>query len=189
MHGDSALQVADDLGMNQQVCKSHVKRNTEALIQGLEDAAAGDGDRSLDAIGVTPEQAVADLERSGELIESRQPQEEAKLESLHRRYLRAAPPDRGERASTAYRLRMLFLDRWNLSPRLTRHRTWQGPQGETIDGTSYTSERAIGWWIKEPYRTMRGYKRPKSAVNVSRLLAWCGNHLNIGGADLGLLMA
>ena len=78
---------------------------------------------------------------------------------------------KGEQASLAYRLRMLFLDRWNLWPRLTHYRTWRGPAGETIDGTNNASERAIGWRIKERYRTMRGYKRPKSAVNVSRLLA------------------
>jgi hypothetical protein len=36
---------------------------------------------------------------------------------------------------------------------------------------------------------MRGYKRPKSAVNISRLLAWAGNHLERGGADLSLLLA
>ena len=58
-----------------------------------------------------------------------------------------------------------------------------------MDGTNNGSERAIGWCIKERYRTMRGYKRRKSAVNVSRLLAWCGNHLNCGGADLSLLFA
>jgi hypothetical protein len=86
-------------------------------------------------------------------------------------------------------MRMLFLDRWNLWRRLTRYRTWQGPQGETIDGTNNHTERGIGWWIKERYRTMRGYKRSKSAVNVSRLLAWCGNHLDRGGADLALLLA
>ena len=101
----------------------------------------------------------------------------------------ASPPRAGEKATTAYRLRLLFLDRWNLWPRLTKYRTWQGPDGETLDGTNNGSERAIGWWIKERYRTMRGYKRPKSAVNVSRLLAWCGNHLNTGGADLSLLLA
>jgi hypothetical protein len=84
---------------------------------------------------------------------------------------------------------MLFLNRWNLWPRLTKYRTWQGSDGETLDGTNNGSERAIGWWIKERYRTMRGYKRRKSAVNVSRLLAWCGNHLNRGGADLSLLIA
>ena len=36
---------------------------------------------------------------------------------------------------------------------------------------------------------MRGYKRWESAIGVSRLLAWCGNHLDRGGADLGLLLA
>jgi len=39
---------------------------------------------------------------------------------------------------------------------LTRYRTWKGPQGETLDGTHNACERAIGWWIKERYRTMRG---------------------------------
>jgi len=111
------------------------------------------------------------------------------FDKLHARYQRAAPPKKGEPASVAYRMRMLFLDRWNLWRRLTRYRTWQGPHGERIDGTNNNAERGIGWWIKERYRTMRGYKREKSAVNVSRLLAWCGNHLDRGGADLALLLA
>ncbi len=51
-------------------------------------------------------------------------------------------------------------------------------KGETLDGTNNACERAIGWWIKERYRTMRGYKVPENAVRVSRLLAWCGNFLN-----------
>ena len=134
-------------------------------------------------------QAVADLDWLAELIKTRLPQDASALRILHLRYLQAAPPGKGERASIAYRLRMLFLDRWSLWSRLTRYRTWEGPQGQTIDGTNNGSERAIGWWIKERYRTMRGYKRPKSAVNVSRLLAWAGNHLDTGGADLALLIA
>jgi len=186
---DALKTVADDLGRDHQVCKSHVKRNTESLIEGLQSAVATDADGSLAETGVTAEQAQADLKRLGELILSRQPQDVDELETMHFRYLAAAPPSTGEKATTAYRLRLLFLDRWNLWPRLTRYRTWQGPDGETMDGTNNGSERAIGWWIKERYRTMRGYKRPKSAVNVSRLLAWCGNHLNRGGADLALLFA
>lgn len=94
-----------------------------------------------------------------------------------------------EPGTVAYRLRLMYLDRWNLWRRLTRCRTWLGPKGETVDGTNNGCKRAIGWWVKERYRTMRGYKRPKSAVNVSRLLAWCGNHLERGGADLALLVA
>ena len=109
-------------------------------------------------------------------------QQEKELEEMHHRYTGAAPPRQGEKATAAYRLRLMYLDRWNLWRPLTRYRTWQGPQGETVDGTNNGCERAIGWWVKERYRTMRGYKRPKSAVNVSRLLAWCGNHLDRGGA-------
>jgi hypothetical protein len=186
---DALKSVADELGLEQQVCKGHVRRNTEALIESLQPTVAADADGSLAAIGVTLEQAKADLARLGELIRTRRPEDMNELAKMHLRYIGASPPGAGEKASTAYRLRLLFLDRWNLWPRLTRYRTWQGPNGETIDGTNNGSERAIGWWVKERYRTMRGYKRDRSAVNVSRLLAWCGNYLDRGGADLGLLVA
>jgi len=186
---DAFKTVTDELGLEQQVCKGHVKRNTEGLIEDLQTSATTDTDGSLTAIGTAPEHAVADLERLAELIRTRQPEDVDELAEMHLRYIGAAPPSPGEKATVAYRLRLLYLDRWNLWPRLTRYRTWQGPNGETIDGTNNGSERAIGWWIKERYRTMRGYKRTKSAVNVSRLLAWCGNHLDRGGADLSLLIA
>ena len=79
--------------------------------------------------------------------------------------------------------------RWNLWHRLTRYRTWKGPKDETLDGTNNACERAIGWWMKERYRTMRGYKVPENAVNVSRLLAWCGNFLTTeDGANLPALL-
>jgi hypothetical protein len=74
-------------------------------------------------------------------------------------------------------------------PRLTRYRKWLGAGGERVDGTNNACERAIGWWIKERYRTMRGYKRKQSALNVSRLIIFCGNRLNLGGVDLGELFA
>jgi transposase-like protein len=186
---DAFKTAAAELGVEHQVCKSHVKRNTETLIDNLEPKVAADEDGSLAEMGVPPEQASKDLKRLGELILSRQPAEEKELEEMHRRYIDAAPPGPGEKATVAYRLRLLYLDRWNLWRDLTRYRQWTGPQGETIDGTNNGCERAIGWWVKERYRTMRGYKRPESAVNVSRLLAWCGNHLNTGGADLALLIA
>ena len=185
---DAFKTAADGLGLEHQVCKGHVKRNTEAFIESMEPKVESDEDGSLAAIGVTPEQALKDLNRLGELILSRQPEEESELEGMHHRYTGAPPPGGGEKATNAYRLRLMSLDRWSLWRRLTRYRTWQGPKGETVDGTNNGCERAIGWWIKERYRTMRGYKRPQSAVNVSRLLAWCGNHLERGGADLALLI-
>ena len=185
---DAFKPIADELGLDHQVCKSHVKRNSERLIENLEPVVELDEDGSLAASGVTPEQALKDLRRLGELILSRQPEEEGELEEMHHRYTAAAPPRSGQKATAAYRLRLLFLDRWSLWRRLTRYRVWQGPLGESVDGTNNGCERAIGWWVKERYRTMRGYKRRKSAVNLSRLLAWSGNHLGKGGADLASLI-
>jgi Transposase IS66 family len=186
---DGFKTVADQLGLAQQICKSHVRRNTDALVENLTPLARRDVDGSLARLGVTAAQAVADVLRLGELVRTRQPAQAAELAALHARYAAARPGRPGHAVSLAYRLRLLFLDRWNLWRRLTRYRTWRAPYGETLDGTNNACERAIGWWVKERYRTMRGYKRVRSAVNVSRLLAWAGNHLHHGGADLARLLA
>jgi hypothetical protein len=77
--------VADELGLEHQVCKSHVKRNTETFIDTLESKVESDEDGSLAAVGVTPEQALEDLRRLGELILSRQPEEETEVEEMHHR--------------------------------------------------------------------------------------------------------
>jgi transposase-like protein len=186
---DGFKTIADEVGVQHQVCKAHVLRNTEALIDKYQPLVAKDADGSLQAIGVSSQQATADLVRLGELVKSREREQAAELEAMHRRYLSASPPQEGERQSLAYRLRLLFLDRWNRWHRLTRYRKWKGPSGETLDGTNNACERAIGWWIKERYRSMRGYKVPENAVRVSRFLAWCGNFLTTeeGAILAGLL--
>jgi hypothetical protein len=43
-----------------------------------------------------------------------------------------------------------------------------------LDGTNNACERLIGWWIKERYRTLRGYKRTESIRNVVTLTARIG---------------
>jgi len=186
---DAFKIVADEQGLYQQVCKSHVVRNTEALIENLSQQIQAGADRSLAELGIGPQQALADVCQLGELIRSRLPEQQPQLEALFLRYAAAPAPRLGQSASLAYRLRNLFLDRWNLWPRLTFYRTWKNARGEAIlDGTNNASERAIGWWIKERYRSMRGYKRDQSALNVSRLIAYCGNHL-AQGLDLAQLVA
>ena len=186
---DAFKTVADETGMQHQVCKSHVMRSTQALVAELEPVVKQDADGSLAAIGVTCQQATADLHRLEELVKSRKREEVSELETLHRRYLQAKPPQKNEQQSLAYRLRLLFLDRWNLWYRLTRYRSWKGPKEEQLDGTNNACERAIGWWIKERFRPMRGYKVVQNALGVSRLLAWAGNGLQRGGADLALLLS
>lgn len=187
---DALKTVAEELGLEHQVCKSHVKRNTQDLIDELCPKAATEADGSLSACGVNPGQAEADLKRLGELIVSRKPEEVTQLRERHPRYLKAAPPRKGERASLASRLRGLFLDRYTLWSRLTGYRKWNEHHEdlEHLDGTTNACERAIGWWIKERYRRMRGYKVPPNAVCVSRLLAWCGHFLNRGGANVASLI-
>ncbi len=177
---------ADASGVTHQVCKAHVQRNTEVWVEAITPLLAADGDGSLAGIGVTPEQALDDGQELLRLMRERQPTPEAAamLAAIHHRYLGAPKPPKGGTMSLAYRLRLFSLDRWNLWPRLTRYRTWTGPAGECLDGTNNACERAIGWWVKERYRSMRGYKRPRSVLQVSRLIAAMGNALDGPGFAL-----
>jgi len=186
---DALKQAADQSGLDQQVCKSHVVRNTKEIILSLTQAVETPGEASLAQLEIEPVQALADLRRLEELIHSRQPNEQTQVQALYERYAQAAPPKKGKSASVAYRMRNLFLDRWNLWPRLTFYRTWNDKDGQPIlDGTNNADERAIGWWVKERYRSMRGYKRELSVLNVSRLIAFCGNRLSMG-LDLASIIA
>ena len=188
---DGFKGVADAHGLGHQVCKAHVLRNTEGWVAGVAPLLAADADGSLAAIAVEPAQAVADCRELLRLMAERQPTPAASalLEAIHRRYLGARAPARGRTASLAYRLRLFSLDRWNLWRRPTLYRDWVGPDGATLDGTNNACERAIGWWVKDRYRSMRGYKRPASVLNVSRLIAWFGNHLAGAGAELARVIA
>lgn len=178
---DAFKQVSDETGRSQQVCKSHVGRNTDALVAELSVILRTGQDHSLAAIGIPPEQALEDLAALQEMIHSRHPEDQSRLEKIYLRYAAARKPGKGKKYDVAYRMRNLFMDRWNLWPRLTFYRHWKDEDGnEIVDGTNNHCERAIGWWIKERYRSMRGYKQESSALSVSRLIAFAGNHLARG---------
>jgi len=178
---DAFKKVSDETGRSQQVCKSHVGRNTDALVDELSAIVHAGQDHSLNAIGVTPEQALADLAALKIMIHTRLPEDQSKLEEIYLRYANAPKPGKGKKHTLVYRMRNLFMDRWNLWPRLTFYRTWKDEHGNSIlDGTNNDCERSIGWWIKERYRSMRGYKQKRSALGVSRLIAFAGNHLPRG---------
>jgi len=186
---DAFKKVSDETGRSQQVCKSHVGRNTDALVTELSAIIEAGQDHSLDAIGISPEQALSDLGALKEMIHYRRPEDQPCLEGIYLRYAKAHRPGQGKKHSVAYRIRNLFMDRWNLWPRLTFYRTWKDEYGnEILDGTNNHCERAIGWWIKERYRSMRGYKQEQSALGISRLIALAGNSL-ARGLRLADLMA
>jgi uncharacterized cupin superfamily protein len=50
---DGFKTVADSVGVQHQVCKAHVLRNTETLIERYQPLGARDADGSLHAIGVS----------------------------------------------------------------------------------------------------------------------------------------
>ncbi len=56
--------------------------------------------------------------------------------------------------------------------RLALYQSWRGEQKEKLDGTNNVTEQVIGQDVKERYRTMRGYKREQSILNVSSLIGW-----------------
>lgn len=178
---DALKKVSDETGRTQQVCKSHVGRNTDALVAELSTIISAGQDHSLDVIGITPQQALEDLASLKEMIHSRRPEDQPRLEGIYLRYANARKPGKGKKHDVAYRMRNLFMDRWNLWPRLTFYRNWKDEYGnEILDGTNNHCERAIGWWIKERYRSMRGYKQGRSALGISRLIAFAGNNLTRG---------
>jgi transposase-like protein len=186
---DAFKKVSDETGRAQQVCKSHVGRNTDSLVAELSAIIAAGQDHSLDTIHISSEQAFSDLDSLKEMIHTRRPEDQSRLEEIYLRYAKARKPGKAKKHDVAYRMRNLFMDRWNLWPRLTFYRTWKDENGNVIlDGTNNDCERAIGWWIKERYRSMRGYKQAHSALGISRLIAFAGIHL-ARGLRLADLMA
>ena len=185
---DAFKTVADNSGVAHQVCKSHVVRNTETLIEELLAKLAEKPDPSLQALNISNQQAQQDLNRLRELMAARQSDDQPELEQLFYKYAAAPKPRKGKH-TLAYRIRNLFLDRWNLWPRLTFYRSWLDldTQSPLIDGTNNATERAIGWWVKERYRSMKAYKSPRSALGISRLIAFMGGHLKTGLALADLI--
>jgi len=86
----SFKQVAAALGLPEPLCKAHVVRTTEALMETLTSLAAQDRDGSLAPLGVTPTPAVADLEQLGRLIHHRQAEDAVSLLFLQRQCPRKA---------------------------------------------------------------------------------------------------
>jgi len=162
---DTYKRVADDLDLEHQICRSHVKRNVDALAEELREQLKAK--EALPAgVDSSPERLAQDLEQLQQLVRERPSDAEARLEQLYGRYQRAPQPKAGKRHTVWFRMRMLITRLWERWPRLTLDQ-----RRPDLDGTNNSSERTIGWQIKERYRTMRGYKRNESVLNVVTLTA------------------
>jgi hypothetical protein len=174
-------EVVDDTGVAHQICRSHAKRNVDDLADSLTKHLLH-AEPLPDKVKLTPEQVVADLELMQQLIRERPADGEVQLAQMYDRYINVPPPKAGERHTVWYRTRMMVTRLWLRWPSLTLDQ-----RRSDLDGTNNACERLIGWWIKERYRTMRGYKREESIMNVASLTSRIGAYP--GYYDLTELMA
>ena len=165
---DTYKHVADRLGLDHQICRSHVKRNVDDLAHTLREQLKKE-DTPPEGVDLSSGQLLEDLERLCTLVRERPPNGSEQLAQMYDRYTQVPPPAKGQRHTAWYRSRMLITRLWDRWSRLTldQHR-------DDLDGTNNSSERMIGWWCKERYRTMRGYKRTESIKNVVMLTARMG---------------
>jgi transposase-like protein len=178
---DTYKRVADALDLEHQICRSHVQRNVEALAEELL-AQLKAGEPAPQGVDSSPERLAEDLALLQQLVCARPADGENRLEELYGRYQQAPQPAAGQRHTVWFRMRMLITRLWERWRRLTLDQR----RGD-LDGTNNSSERMIGWWIKERYRTMRGYKRTESVRNVVTLTAHLG--VRSGAYDMTALYA
>lgn len=169
---DSFKEVADAAGVRHQVCQRHVVTNGLAFVAEAAEALLSHPPPAPEGVDLSPDQLLADLETLEWALLGWPEKGADQLKELYLRYAHAPPPRKGEQATLWYRARNRFLDLWNNWSRLTCVQGLKGEKGEPISPTNNVTERGIGWAIKERYRTMRGYKRKESILNVTILTGW-----------------
>lgn len=155
--------VADALGLEQQLCLAHVRKAVTKRCKAILAQARQEG---VDAQAC--EQLEAELTRIRTLVRALPASGGRELAGLHRRYLAARQPGKGEQASVAYRMRLLTLELWQHWGKL---RLYLRRPELRLDGTNNGTERAIGK-SKVRYKTMRGYKSLDGLANGITLTQW-----------------
>jgi transposase-like protein len=164
---DSYSVAAAGLGVEHQLCVAHVrkyvaKRAKSIIEQAEKKRAEGEGDERADRLA-------EDLGLVKKLVEGLPEEGEKRMGRLHRSYSWAPPPERkGQKASCAYRMRMLTLELWEKWQKLRLYR--ELPE-LGLGGTNNASERSIGR-SKVRYKTMRGHKSMDGMGNAIALTQW-----------------
>lgn len=174
---DTYKTIADEKAVLHSICRAHVNRNVARLVGELGTRALNQPDPKPPGVSGSLDQFLADIEYFQWLVALRPTDGADQLRRLHQRYQSAPAPREGEKATMWYRFRLALLKWWENWERLTLDRVWANQAGHRpLDGTNNVTERAIGWWIKERYRTMRTYKRLRSVINVCHLITYLGAH-------------
>lgn len=180
---DMYKTIADNADLKHQICQSHVIRNVDKAAESLS--------RPVKSIhpplmpkGVKSgyKQIVEDCQTLQNLVRERPSDAKEILAALYDCYQAAPTPKPKQKHSIWYRMKRLILRLWTRWERITL-----ADDHEQLDGTNNACERLIGWWIKERYRTMRGYKRTLSIRNVVAVTSLLGAASE--PYDMGLLFA
>ncbi len=170
---DAYKTVADESGLEHQLCQQHVVPNTLTLLVEIAGQLEKRLERATGAEGEKIEQAMGDILELEAIILWRCPGSQGRLDVLARRYEREGLPQKGQRATPFARLKLLTMDLAADWSRLTlTERFRDEDQRRFIPRTNNVSEQRIGLNIKERYRTMRGYKSAVSLVRVATLTAF-----------------
>ena len=161
-------EIVDETGVAHQLCRKHIQQNVEELCDSFQEQLK-QNEPPPPGQDLSREQLESELEQLERLVWERPEDGEAQLEQLYDRYKGVPTPSPGSSHPVWYRMRMLITRLWERWRKFTLDQ-----QREDLDGTNNASERLIGWWIKERYRTMRGYKRTESIRNVVTLTARMG---------------
>jgi hypothetical protein len=148
---DSYGVAADKIGLKQQLCLAHVRKNVSKRLKKI---------KGHDEEKKEIKEAVKKLDEEAK----------EKLNRIHKRYQKASPPKRRETQTDEYALRMLTLDILEKWERLTLFKKKKA-KSDKIPSTNNKTEQAIGLGGKIRYKQMRGYKSKKSLILTTFLIA------------------
>lgn len=166
---DAFKTIADEASVSHQICRQHVTRNVLDFVAQTAERILANPPPVPAELNLTPEQLLEDLAMLEWVMLGQPEQAPEILAELYDRYARAPSPQKGKRATVWYRMRNHILRLWNHWQRYTCYRA---APDLPIEETNNAVERTIGWSIKERSRTMRGYKRHDSILNVVSLTTW-----------------
>lgn len=176
---DTYKTIADNGKMAHQICQSHIIRNVDKVVESI-----GRPTQMLHPplMPTGVQSSYQQIERDGRILQGpvrdRPPDAKQILAILYERYRAAPTPKPKQKHSIWYRMKRLIWRLWSRWERITLDAHY-----EQLDGTNNACERLIGWWIKERYRTMRGYKRTlsiRNVVAVTSLLGAASEPYNMG---------
>lgn len=158
---DSYSLAAEELGLQQQLCLSHMRKAVWLRLRKIE----------------APQQV---KEQILQVLKELTPQAKGRLKRLWQKYKSAKPPGKGQTASDQYRLKQLtqeLLDKWHKLTLFQKPTVRIDPiLGERklphrVPPTNNVTERAIARAGKIRYKTMRGLKSTATLVSLCFFLA------------------